>query len=38
MIPGEMRPSQVFKKLFVDGTPNWIKADDMLAFEVPTTD
>jgi len=23
---------------FVDGTPNWIKADDILAFEVPTTD
>ncbi len=22
---------------FVDGTPNWIKADDILAFEVPTT-
>ena len=20
---------------FVDGTPNWIKADDILAFEVP---
>jgi predicted Zn-dependent protease len=22
---------------FVDGTPNWIKADDILAFQVPTT-
>ena len=22
---------------FVDGTPNWIKADDIIAFEVPTT-
>jgi predicted Zn-dependent protease len=22
---------------FVDGTPNWIKADDILAFEVPST-
>ncbi len=23
---------------FVDGTPNWLKADDILAFEVPSTD
>ena len=23
---------------FVDGTPNWLRADDILAFEVPTTD
>jgi len=23
---------------FVDGTPNWLKADDILAFEVPKTD
>ena len=22
---------------FVDGTPNWIRADDILAFEVPKT-
>jgi predicted Zn-dependent protease len=22
---------------FVDGTPNWIKADDILAFEIPTS-
>ena len=22
---------------FPDGTPNWLKADDILAFEVPTT-
>jgi predicted Zn-dependent protease len=22
---------------FVDGTPSWIKADDILAFEVPST-
>jgi predicted Zn-dependent protease len=22
---------------FVDGTPNWIKADDILAFQVPST-
>jgi hypothetical protein len=25
MIPGEMRPSQVFKKLFVDGTPKEVE-------------
>ena len=23
---------------FVDGTPNWLRADDILAFQVPTTD
>lgn len=23
---------------FPDGTPNWLKADDILAFEVPKTD
>jgi predicted Zn-dependent protease len=22
---------------FVDGTPNWIRADDILAFQVPRT-
>jgi predicted Zn-dependent protease len=22
---------------FVDGTPNWLRADDILAFEMPTT-
>jgi hypothetical protein len=23
---------------FVDGSPNWIKADDILAFEMPKTE
>jgi predicted Zn-dependent protease len=25
------------KESFVDGSPNWIKADDILAFEIPKT-
>jgi predicted Zn-dependent protease len=25
------------KEGFIDGTPNWLKADDILAFEVPST-
>jgi predicted Zn-dependent protease len=30
--------AQRAKASFVDGSPNWLKADDILAFEMPKTE